>query len=193
MDRRIRPRSSFGHTTSSSGWGRRGCSPRNRRVLRTGTNTRKLWRQTMYVLVLVFNLLMNRPGLRRMRNLEMPVDKAARASKPAVDRRRMGPSVSQMLRQMNVPSSSGYYRKFSKANISKLPPLHPNRRCAPLPPPPMISRSRPKTEKEEEEEEEWEDSLIRDVGGWETWKCLGEEKQNAARSAKRRREEGLDE
>nr|GAT49788.1 predicted protein [Mycena chlorophos] len=141
----------------------------------------------------------NNPAHRRPKPAAAKHTKPSHRGKYTVANNGLQTGVSQLLDRVSTGRSTSYspYGKFSKQNISKIPPLHPNRRtplpAAPLSAPPMISKCKPKTEKEEEEEEEWEDSLIRDVGGWETWKCLDEEKQNAARSAKRRREQGLDE
>ncbi|KAJ7773475.1 hypothetical protein B0H16DRAFT_1512477 [Mycena metata] len=84
------------------------------------------------------------------------------------------------------------YNKFSRSALSRIAPLHPNRRTPPppLPPPPP----KPKTKKEKEREERWLEEMYEAVGGWEAWKLLSEEEQKAAKRAKWARElEGWDE
>ncbi|KAJ7476018.1 hypothetical protein FB451DRAFT_1339116 [Mycena latifolia] len=83
------------------------------------------------------------------------------------------------------------YNKFSRSALSRIAPLHPNRRTPPpLPPPPP---PKPKTKKEKEREERWEEEMIEAVGGWDEWKLLSEQEQKAARRAKWARElEGWD-
>jgi hypothetical protein len=78
------------------------------------------------------------------------------------------------------------YHKFSRSALSRIAPLHPNRRTPPppLPPPPP----KPKTKKEKEREERWEEEMIETVGGWDDWKLLSEQEQKAARRAKWARE-----
>ncbi|KAJ6513062.1 hypothetical protein C8R45DRAFT_962338 [Mycena sanguinolenta] len=78
------------------------------------------------------------------------------------------------------------YHKFSRSALSRIAPLHPNRRTPPppLPPPPP----KPKTKKEKEREERWEEEMIEAVGGWDDWKLLSEQEQKAARRAKWARE-----
>ena len=55
------------------------------------------------------------------------------------------------------------YLKSSRSVLSRIAPLHPNRRSppAPLPPPPP----RKKSKKELEMEEKWEEEMIDSVGG----------------------------
>ncbi|KAJ7903321.1 hypothetical protein B0H14DRAFT_2664443 [Mycena olivaceomarginata] len=50
------------------------------------------------------------------------------------------------------------HHKFSRSALSRIAPLHPNRRTPPppLPPPPP----KPKTKKEKEREERWEEEMI---------------------------------
>ncbi|KAF7336765.1 hypothetical protein MVEN_02111700 [Mycena venus] len=74
------------------------------------------------------------------------------------------------------------YHKFSRSALSRIAPLHPNRRTPPppLPPPPP----KPKTKKEKEREERWEEEMIEAVGGWDEWKNLSDQDQKAARRAK---------
>ncbi|KAJ7170803.1 hypothetical protein C8R43DRAFT_944646 [Mycena crocata] len=78
------------------------------------------------------------------------------------------------------------YNKFSRSALSRIAPLHPNRRTPPppLPPPPP----KPKTKKEKEREERWEEEMIEAVGGWDEWKLLSEQEQKAAKRAKWARE-----
>ncbi|KAF7374743.1 hypothetical protein MSAN_00359800 [Mycena sanguinolenta] len=78
------------------------------------------------------------------------------------------------------------HHKFSRRALSRIAPLHPNRRTPPppLPPPPP----KPKTKKEKEREERWEEEMIEAVGGWDEWKLLSEQEQKAARRAKWARE-----
>ncbi|KAJ6531973.1 hypothetical protein B0H19DRAFT_905776, partial [Mycena capillaripes] len=78
------------------------------------------------------------------------------------------------------------YNKFSRSALSRIAPLHLNRRTPPppLPPPPP----KPKTKKEKEREERWEEEMIEAVGGWDEWKLLSEQEQKAAKRAKWARE-----
>ncbi|KAJ7650117.1 hypothetical protein FB45DRAFT_10252 [Roridomyces roridus] len=80
------------------------------------------------------------------------------------------------------------HAKFSRRALSRIAPLHPNRRTPPppLPPPPP----KPKTKKEKEREEKWEEEMIEDVGGWDEWKNLSDEQQKALRRQKWDRELG---
>ncbi|KAJ7364221.1 hypothetical protein DFH08DRAFT_681142 [Mycena albidolilacea] len=80
------------------------------------------------------------------------------------------------------------HHKFSRSALSRIAPLHPNRRTPPppLPPPPP----KPKTKKEKEREERWEEEMIEAVGGWDDWKLLSEQEQKAAKRAKWARELG---
>ncbi|KAJ7158558.1 hypothetical protein C8R46DRAFT_394452 [Mycena filopes] len=84
------------------------------------------------------------------------------------------------------------YNKFSRSALSRIAPLHPNRRTPPppLPPPPP----KPKTKKEKEREDRWTEEMHEAVGGWDAWKLLSDEEQKAAKRAKWARElEGWDE
>ncbi|KAJ7261797.1 hypothetical protein B0H12DRAFT_337115, partial [Mycena haematopus] len=86
-----------------------------------------------------------------------------------------------------TPSTSySPYHKFSRSALSRIAPLHPNRRTPPppLPPPPP----KPKTKKEKEREERWEEEMIEAIGGWDEWKLLSEQEQKAAKRAKWARE-----
>jgi hypothetical protein len=82
------------------------------------------------------------------------------------------------------------YAKASRSFLSKIAPLHPNRRTPPppLPPPPP----RKKSKKEIEREERWEEELIENVGGPAAWSCLSEEDRKEMRRAKWAMEMGVD-
>ena len=82
------------------------------------------------------------------------------------------------------------YAKASRSFLSKIAPLHPNRRTPPppLPPPPP----RKKTKKEIEREERWEEELIENVGGPGAWSCLSEEERKEMKRAKWAMEMGVD-
>lgn len=70
--------------------------------------------------------------------------------------------------------------------LSRIAPLHPNRRTPPppLPPPPPP----PKTKKEREREEQWEEELIESVGGITEWVCMTDGERKELRKLKRERE-----
>ncbi|KAK2460164.1 hypothetical protein APHAL10511_007843 [Amanita phalloides] len=74
------------------------------------------------------------------------------------------------------------YLKSSRSFLSRIAPLHPNRRTPPPPPPPPPPRK--KSKKEIEREERWEDELIEGVGGPAAWSCLPEEDRKEMRKAK---------
>ncbi|KAG6884486.1 hypothetical protein C0992_006247 [Termitomyces sp. T32_za158] len=78
------------------------------------------------------------------------------------------------------------YAKASRAALSRIAPLHPNRRTPPpsLPPPPP----KKKTKKEIEREEQWEEELIDSVGGITEWACMSDAERAGMRKAKRERE-----
>lgn len=80
------------------------------------------------------------------------------------------------------------YSKSSKSALSRIAPLHPNRRTPPppLPPPPP----RQKTKKEKELEEQWEEELIESVGGMTDWVMMSDLERKEMRKAKRDREMG---
>ncbi|KAK7016288.1 hypothetical protein R3P38DRAFT_1398073 [Favolaschia claudopus] len=80
------------------------------------------------------------------------------------------------------------FHKFSRTTISRMAPLHPNRRTPPPPPPPPPPK--PKTKKQKEQEERWEEEMIEAHGGWDDWKLLTEQEQKTARRAKWDRELG---
>ncbi|KAG6900606.1 hypothetical protein C0993_007829 [Termitomyces sp. T159_Od127] len=78
------------------------------------------------------------------------------------------------------------YAKASRTTLSRIAPLHPNRRTPPppLPPPPP----KKKTKKEIEREEQWEEELIDSVGGITEWACMSDAERAEMRKAKRERE-----
>jgi hypothetical protein len=80
------------------------------------------------------------------------------------------------------------YLKASRSALSRIAPLHPNRRPPP-PPPPRPPRPK-KTKKQLEKEEKWEEELSESVEGWA---CMTDEERAILRRAKRDREEGWDE
>ncbi|KAJ3739301.1 hypothetical protein DFH05DRAFT_545179 [Lentinula detonsa] len=92
------------------------------------------------------------------------------------------------------------YLKSSRSFLSKIAPLHPNRRTPPLlpPAPPPRKKTRKEIEWEkkdreerEEMEERWEEELVERVGGMGEWLAMGEEMRKAMKRAKRDRELGL--
>ncbi|KAK0193816.1 hypothetical protein F5146DRAFT_1032667 [Armillaria mellea] len=80
------------------------------------------------------------------------------------------------------------YLKSNKAALSRIAPLHPNRRTPPppLPPPPPPK----KTKKEKEREEQWEEELIEEVGGMTEWVSMTDVERRDMRRMKREREMG---
>ncbi|KAG7451267.1 uncharacterized protein BT62DRAFT_926926 [Guyanagaster necrorhizus] len=80
------------------------------------------------------------------------------------------------------------YLKSNKMALSRIAPLHPNRRTppAPLPPPPAPK----KTKKEREREEQWEEELIEEVGGMTEWVSMTDVERRDMRRMKREREMG---
>ena len=78
------------------------------------------------------------------------------------------------------------YLKSSRSMLSRIAPLHPNRRTPPppLPPPPPPK----KTKKEKEREEQWEEELIESVGGISEWACMTDAERKEMRTLKRQRE-----
>ncbi|KAL0579053.1 hypothetical protein V5O48_002946 [Marasmius crinis-equi] len=78
------------------------------------------------------------------------------------------------------------YLKSSKSMLSRIAPLHPNRRPPPppLPPPPP----KKKTKKELEREEKWEEELVESVGGLTEWAALSEQERKDMRRMKREQE-----
>ncbi|KAG6828542.1 hypothetical protein H0H92_007620 [Tricholoma furcatifolium] len=78
------------------------------------------------------------------------------------------------------------YVKASRSALSRIAPLHPNRRTPPPPPPPPPPKK--KTKKELEREEQWEEELIESVGGITEWACMTDAERREMRRAKRERE-----
>lgn len=107
-------------------------------------------------------------------------------------------SVSALIRRVsskiNSPLASpspGYngspLAKASRSALSRIAPLHPNRR-EPPPPPPRPPAPK-KTKKMLDLEEKWEEELAETVEGWS---CMSDEERAALRRAKRDRELGYD-
>lgn len=78
------------------------------------------------------------------------------------------------------------YLKSSRSALSRIAPLHPNRRTPPppLPPPPP----RKKTKKELEREEQWEEELVENAGGITEWVSMTDAERATLRRAKREAE-----
>ncbi|KAF8150876.1 hypothetical protein B0H34DRAFT_824805, partial [Crassisporium funariophilum] len=85
-----------------------------------------------------------------------------------------------------TPTAYSPYIKSSRTYLSRIAPLHPNRRTPPPPPPPPPPKK--KTKKELEMEEKWEEELMDSVGGAAEWSSLGEEEKKELRRAKKARE-----
>ncbi|KAF5342409.1 hypothetical protein D9611_001802 [Ephemerocybe angulata] len=81
-----------------------------------------------------------------------------------------------------IATSYSPYLKSSRSMLSKIAPLHPNRRTPPppLPPPPP----RRKTKKELEREERWEEEMVEAVGGIEVWAAMSDMERREMRKAK---------
>ncbi|KAJ8072337.1 hypothetical protein PM082_015896 [Marasmius tenuissimus] len=88
------------------------------------------------------------------------------------------------------PSAAGTtyspYMKSSRSMLSRIAPLHPNRRTPPPPPPPPPPRK--KSKKELELEEKWEEELVESVGGLTEWAALPEQERKDMRRMKREKE-----
>ncbi|KAG6862522.1 hypothetical protein C0995_000070 [Termitomyces sp. Mi166 len=78
------------------------------------------------------------------------------------------------------------YAKASRTALSRIAPLHPNRRTPPLPPPPLPPKK--KTKKELQREEQWEEELIESVGGITEWACMSDTERAEMRRTKREKE-----
>ncbi|KDR78814.1 hypothetical protein GALMADRAFT_137813 [Galerina marginata CBS 339.88] len=89
-----------------------------------------------------------------------------------------------------TPTATAYspYLKSSRSFLSRIAPLHPNRRTPPPPPPPPPPRK--KTKKELEMEEKWEEEMVESVGGMEAWAVLPDEERKEMRKMKWAREMG---
>jgi hypothetical protein len=94
------------------------------------------------------------------------------------------------LNPLTARSGTAYspYLKSSRSMLSRIAPLHPNRRTPPPPPPPPPPRK--KTKKELEMEERWEEEMVESVGGVEAWAVLGDDERREMRKAKWARELG---
>lgn len=88
----------------------------------------------------------------------------------------------------SVGTAYSPYDKSSRKALSRIAPLHPNRRTPPPPlPPPPPPR---KTKKQLELEEKWEDELVEDVGGMTEWLAMSDTARKEMRKIKRDREMG---
>ncbi|CAA7266829.1 unnamed protein product [Cyclocybe aegerita] len=89
-----------------------------------------------------------------------------------------------------TPTATTYspYMKSSRRLLSRIAPLHPNRKTPPPPPPPPPPRK--KTKKEIEMEEKWEEELVDSVGGLEVWAAMEEGERKEIRRIKFERERG---
>jgi hypothetical protein len=111
--------------------------------------------------------------------------------------------MSELLRRVNSHPSSPFaagkgspipistyspYLKSSRRTLSRIAPLHPNRKPPPppLPPPPP----RKKSKKELELEEKWEEEIVDEIGGITEWLALSESEKKELKRAKRDREMG---
>jgi len=83
-----------------------------------------------------------------------------------------------------TPTSTAYnpMLKSQRSLLSKIAPLHPNRRTPPPPPPPPPPRK--KSKKELEMEEKWEEEMIEDVGGVDAWAAMGDDERREMRKMK---------
>lgn len=81
------------------------------------------------------------------------------------------------------------YLKASRRTLSRIAPLHPNRRTPPppLPPPPPKKKSK----KELEMEEKWEEEIIEEIGGISEWLALSESEKKDMKRMKRDKEMGF--
>ncbi|KAF9560730.1 hypothetical protein CPC08DRAFT_636299 [Agrocybe pediades] len=87
-----------------------------------------------------------------------------------------------------TPTSTAYnpMLKSQRSLLSKIAPLHPNRRTPPPPPPPPPPRK--KSKKELEMEEKWEEEMIEDAGGVDAWAAMGDDERKEMRRMKWARE-----
>ncbi|KII85203.1 hypothetical protein PLICRDRAFT_116648 [Plicaturopsis crispa FD-325 SS-3] len=104
--------------------------------------------------------------------------------------------MSDLIRRASNPSTStssstssprvySPYLKSSRSALSRIAPLHPNRRT----PPPPLPRAPPprKSKKQLALEERWEEELAESVEGWA---CMTDEERAGMRRAKREMEMG---
>lgn len=125
------------------------------------------------------------------------------ASRYSIAPRTKSTPMSELIRRVSLPNSSTHsptprkstgpvgtayspYLKSSRSALSRIAPLHPNRRTPPppLPPPPPPK----KTKKQLEMEERWEEELIEEAGGLTDWACMSDMERKELRRAKRERE-----
>ncbi|KAF5359691.1 hypothetical protein D9756_003084 [Leucocoprinus leucothites] len=78
--------------------------------------------------------------------------------------------------------------KSSRRSLSRIAPLHPNRRTPPPPKPPPPPKK--KSKKEQELEERWEEEIIEEIGGVTEWLALSEAEKKDLKRMKRDREMG---
>lgn len=99
-------------------------------------------------------------------------------------------SSTSKLKPLTARSGTAYspYLKSSRSMLSRIAPLHPNRRTPPAPPPPPPPRK--KSKKELEMEERWEEEMVESVGGVEAWAVLGDDERREMRRMKWAREMG---
>ncbi|TRM64392.1 hypothetical protein BD626DRAFT_491660 [Schizophyllum amplum] len=121
---------------------------------------------------------------------------ASLTSRYSVAPRTKSTPMSELIKRVNSSTGSSRksfggtayspYLKASRSMLSKIAPLHPNRRTPPppLPPPPP----RKKTKKELEMEERWEEELVESVGGVTEWACMTDDERKEARKLKKERE-----
>lgn len=114
-------------------------------------------------------------------------------------------SMSELLRRVNSHPSSPFsaapgrssplpglayspYLKSSRRVLSRIAPLHPNRKTPPppLPPPPPKKKSK----KELELEEKWEEEIIEEIGGITEWLALSGSEKAHLKRMKRDKEMG---
>ncbi|TDL25676.1 hypothetical protein BD410DRAFT_784713 [Rickenella mellea] len=126
---------------------------------------------------------------------EAPVPKAKRLSHTVPRKGSMGDLIRRVNSRPNSPFASpspasplhSPFAKASRSVLSRIAPLHPNRRS---PPPPLPKPPPPKkTKKMLEMEERWEMELAESVEGWT---CLGDEERASLMRAKRDMELGYE-
>ena len=132
----------------------------------------------------------------RPRKTSTPDVPKSRASTPHMSSRRDSMSAlirrasSKMQSPIATPSSTyspSPLAKSSRSTLSRIAPLHPNRRTPP-PPPPRPPAPK-KSKKMIELEEKWEMELAETVEGWS---CMGDDERAALRRAKRDAELGYE-
>ncbi|KAK0469735.1 uncharacterized protein EV420DRAFT_1496285 [Desarmillaria tabescens] len=139
-----------------------------------------------------------------MHDSNTPRVKSSLTSRYSIAPRFKSTPMSELIRRVNSLPSSPFpvgrpgqsipgtayspYLKSSKSTLSRIAPLHPNRRTPPppLPPPPPPK----KTKKEKEREEQWEEELIEEVGGMTEWVSMTDVERREMRRMRREREMG---